>query len=722
LSEVQLRVLDSRQKDVARGIARIDQTTMQKLGVSSGDVIEFSGKKKTSAIAWPAYSEDQDPSIMRIDGFLRKNAGVSINEYVVVRKAEVKNAMSIVLAPVDMRFNFDEDFANFVKNRLMDRTFVEGDTTLVMMLGHSVQFTVAKMQPHGIVKMTHDTRLQILTEPVAEAEGVPRTTYEDLGGLEEEIQRIREMVELPMRHPEIFQRLGIDPPKGVLLLGPPGCGKTLLARAVANESDANFFSINGPEIISKFYGESEARLREIFQQAQQNAPSIILIDELDSIAPKREEVTGEVERRVVAQLLALMDGLSGRGNVIVIGATNRPNALDPALRRPGRFDREMEIGIPDKRGRHEILLIHSRGMPLAGDVDLKVFGERTHGYTGADLAALCRETAMKALRRYLPEINLEEERIPSSFLEKMEVRMDDFMNAFKEITPTVMREVAVEVPVVHWDEVGGLEEVKEELKEAVEWPLKNPEVFKRLGIQPPKGILLIGPPGCGKTMLAKAVATESEANFISIKGPEVFSKWVGESERAIREVFRKARMASPAVIFFDEVDSLAPRRRLGYGDSGVTERVISQLLTEMDGMIRLEDIIVIAATNRPDIVDPAVLRPGRFDRLIYVPEPDEAARLEIFKIHTKNMPLSKDVDIKEHRITKGYSGADISSVCREAAMKALRRDINAKEVTFSDFEKAMEKVPPSISPEIENWYRSFMKQVRRVQKPTPLVV
>lgn len=720
MSEVQLKVLDSRQRDVARGIARIDQITMQKLGVSSGDVIEFSGKKKTSAIAWPAYSEDQDPNVMRIDGFLRKNAGVSINDYVVVRKAEVKNALSIVLSPVDMRLNVDEAFANFVKNRLMDRTFVEGDKTPVMMLGHSVQFTVAKVQPQGIVKMTQDTRLQILSEPVTQAESVPRTTYEDLGGLEKEIKLIREMVELPMRHPEIFQTLGIDPPKGVLLLGPPGCGKTLLARAVANESDVNFLSINGPEIISKFYGESEEKLREIFQQAHKSAPSIILIDELDSIAPKREEVTGEVEKRVVAQLLSLMDGLTGRGNVIVIGATNRPNALDPALRRPGRFDREIEIGTPDKRGRHEILLIHSRGMPLASDVDLKVLAERMHGYTGADLAALCREAAMKALLRYLPEINLTEERIPPCVLEKMEVQIDDFMNAFKEITPTAMREIAVEVPVVHWDEVGGLEEVKEKLKEAVEWPLKNPEVFKRLGIQPPKGILLIGPPGCGKTMLARAVATESEANFISIKGPEVFSRWVGESEKAIREIFRKARMASPAVIFFDEVDSLVPRR--GLGDSGVTERVISQLLTEMDGIMPLEDIIVIAATNRPDIVDSAVLRPGRFDRLIYVPEPDEAARLEIFKIHTKNMPLSNDVDIKAHRMTKGYSGADISSVCREAAMNALRRDINAKEVTFSDFEKAMEEVPPSISPEIENWYRSFMNQVRRLQKPAPFVV
>ena len=722
MAEVQLRVLDARQRDVARGIARIDQMTMQKLGVSAGDVIEIIGKRSTSAIAWPAYSEDQGRGIIRIDGFVRKNAGVSINEYVIVRKAKVRNATSITLAPVDMRLSVDEDFVNFVKNRLMERTFVEGDTTLIMMLGHPIQFNVTKTRPSGIVRMTYDTRLTILSEPTPEARGVPRTTYEDIGGLREEIQRIREMVELPMRHPEIFQRLGIDPPKGVLLYGPPGCGKTLLARAVANESEANFFSINGPEIMSKFYGESEARLREIFQQAEKNAPSIIFIDELDAIAPKREEVTGEVERRVVAQLLALMDGLSGRGNVIVIGATNRVNALDPALRRPGRFDREIEIGIPDKDGRYEILQIHTRGMPLAEDVDLKKLAEMTHGYTGADLAALCRETAMKALRRYLPEINLEEERIPPKILEKMEIRMEDFLNAFREITPTAMREVAVEVPTVRWEDVGDLEEAKQELKEAVEWPLKNPQAFKRMGIEPPKGILLYGPPGCGKTLLARAVATESEANFITIKGPEVFSKWVGESEKAIREVFRKARMSAPAIIFFDEIDSLVPRRGLGYADSGVTERVISQLLTEMDGVITLENVVVIAATNRPDIVDPAILRPGRFDRLIYVPEPDEEGRYQIFKIHTKKMPLAKDVDLKYlARMTRGYSGADIKALCREAAMIALRRDMSAKEVTLEDFKEAMKKIPPSISSDMEKWYKGFAEQVRKLQKPAPIV-
>jgi transitional endoplasmic reticulum ATPase len=719
VNEVQLRVEDARQRDVYRGIARIDQQTMRRLGISAGDVIEIVGKRTTAAIAWPAYSEDQNKETIRIDGFTRKNAGVAINEFVVIRPAKVSNAITVVLAPIDMKLNVDEDFTNFVKNRLMERTFVEGDTTLVMMLGHAIPFRVTKARPHGIVRISHSTSVQILAEPAPEAKGVPRTTYEDIGGLHEEIQRIREMVELPLRHPELFQRLGIEPPKGVMLHGPPGCGKTLLARAVANESEANFYSINGPEIMSKFYGESEARLREMFQQAQKNSPSIIFIDELDAIAPKREEVTGEVERRVVAQLLALMDGLTGRGNLIVIGATNRPEALDPALRRPGRFDREIEIGVPDKTGRYEILQIHTRGMPLCQDVDLKKLAKTTHGYTGADLSALSRETAMKALRRYLPEINLEDERIPPNILEKMEVRMEDFQNAYREITPTAMREVYIEVPTVHWTDVGGLEDVKEDLIEAVEWPLKNPEVFGRMGIRPPKGIMLYGPPGCGKTLLARAVATESEANFITIKGPEVFSKWVGESEKAIREVFRKARMASPAVVFFDEFDSLVPGRGMGYADSGVTERVISQLLTEMDGIMSLEDVVIIAATNRPDIVDPAVLRPGRFDRLIYVPEPEQESRLKIFKIYTKDMPLAKDVDLSQLAFTsKKYSGADIEAVCREAGLNALRRDMEAKEVNASDFKKALEKTGPSILPNMESWYRGFMKQARQLKKPT----
>ena len=722
LSEIQLRVGDARQRDVGRGIARIDQKTMQRLAISAGDVIEICGKRTTSAIAWPAYSEDQNRDLLRVDGFTRKNAGVAMNEYVIVRAAKVKPAISITLAPVDMRLNVDEDFTNFVRNRLMERTLVEGDTTLVMMLGHAIPFTTTKTRPHGIVKVTAETKLTILNEPAPEGKGLPRTTYEDVGGLHEEIQRVREMVELPLRHPELFQRLGIEPPKGVLLHGPPGCGKTLLARAVANESEANFFSINGPEIMSKFYGESEARLREIFQQAQQNAPSIIFIDELDAIAPKREEVTGEVERRVVAQLLALMDGLSGRGNVIVIGATNRPSALDPALRRPGRFDREIEIGVPDKQGRYEIIQIHTRGMPLAEDVDLKKLAEMSHGYTGADLSSLGRETAMKALRRYLPQIDLEEERVPPSVLDKMQVTMEDFLNAYKEITPTAMREVYIEIPTIHWEDIGGLEEVKEDLREAVEWPLKTPEIFDRLGIKPPKGILLYGPPGCGKTLLAKAVATESAANFITIKGPEVFSKWVGESEKAIREVFRKARMAAPAVVFFDEIDSLVPRRGLGFSDSGVSERVISQLLTEMDGVVSLEDVVIVAATNRPDMVDPAVLRPGRFDRLIYVPEPDEKSKLQIFKIYTKNMPLGKDVDLVQLAASaKNFSGADIDALCREAAMVALRKDVNANQVTSSDFDEARKRVGPSVTPDMEKWYKSFMQQARQVQKPaTPV--
>jgi transitional endoplasmic reticulum ATPase len=564
------------------------------------------------------------------------------------------------------------------------------------------------------VKITETVHVQVLSEPTPEKKGIPIVTYEDIGGLHEEMQRIREMVELPLRHPELFQRLGIEPPRGVFLFGPPGCGKTLLAKALANESDANFYVISGPEIMSKFYGESEARLREIFQKAQEASPSIIFIDEMDAIAPKREEVTGEVERRVVAQLLSLMDGMGSRGNVIVIGATNRPNAIDPALRRPGRFDREIEIGVPDKAGRYEALQIHTRNMPLGENMDLKRLADVTHGYTGADIASLCREAAMKALRRYIPEINLEKERIAPEILEKMFVNMEDFTSAYREITPTAMREVYVEVPQVQWTQVGGLKQVKQELMETVEWPFKKPEVFGRMGINPPRGILLYGPPGSGKTLLARAVATESEANFISIKGPEIFSKWVGESEKAIREVFRKGRNAAPAIIFFDELDAIVPRRGLGYADSGASERVISQLLTELDGIETLQNVLVIAATNRPDILDPAVMRPGRFDRLIYVPSPDFDSLKEIFKIHAGSMPLSKDVSLDElARKAQGHSGADIEAICREAAMNALREDVDATEVSRRDFDEAMERVGPSIAPEDDAWYQKFSKRLRR---------
>ncbi len=686
--EAQLRVADAKQRDVGHGKVRIDNETMQKLSITAGDFIEVHGKRTTVAIAWPAYAEDQGQEIVRMDGLLRRNAGVALNEYVTIKKAEVKDAQTIVFAPTDVRLSVDEEFVGFVKRRFMDMPFVEGDMTLLSIFGSAVPLIATRTRPHGSV------------------------------GLHGEIQRIREMVELPLRHPELFQRLGIEPPKGVFLYGPPGCGKTLLAKGVANESDANFYVISGPEIMSKFYGESEARLREIFQKALETAPSIIFIDEMDAIAPKREEVTGEVERRVVAQLLSLMDGMGARGNIIVIGATNRPNAIDPALRRPGRFDREIEIGVPDKMGRYEILQIHTRTMPLGSDVDLHRLSEICHGYTGADMSSLCREAAMKALRRYLPEINLEEERIPGHLLEKMEVMLDDFMTAYREITPTAMREVYIEVPSVRWSDVGGLTDMKQELQEAVEWPLKKPEVFKRVGIRPPKGILLFGPPGCGKTMLARAVATEGEANFISIKGPELFSKWVGESEKAIREVFRKGRTAAPSIIFFDELDSVVPRRGMGLGDSGVSERVISQLLTELDGIESLENVVIVGATNRPDIIDPAILRPGRFDRLIYVPSPDHATRMQILKIHTINMPLARDVDLDQVASQSGgYSGADLEAVCREAGLIALRHDINAKDVTLEDFRDALEKVKPSITPDMENWYQGFHKRFKKERAP-----
>ena len=718
MASVQLKVSEAKQqRDVGRSIARIDSETMKSLGVTVGDVIEIKGKKETAAKAWPAYPEDQGQGLLRIDGFIRKNSGASINEFVSVRKAEAEYAVSLKLAPVDIRISVDSDFVRFVKDRLIDRPATRGDTLLIMMLGHSVPFLVVNTRPNGIVKISPTTEISIMSEPVPEMEMPSRTTYEDIGGLGEEIRRIREMVELPLRHPEIFQRLGIDPPKGVLLYGPPGGGKTLLARAVANESDANFYAINGPEIMSKFYGESEARMRKMFEDAEKNAPSILFIDEIDAIAPKRSEVTGEVERRVVAQLLASMDGLKGRGNVIVIGATNRPDAIDPALRRPGRFDREVEIGIPDRDGRFEILQIHTRGMPLSEDVELKQTKDITHGYTGADLEALCREAAMKALRRYLPQIDLEDKRIPHEVLDKMEVTNQDIVDAFREVTPTAMREVYIEAPNVPWDDVGGLEGVKQSLKEAVEWPLKNPEMFKRLGITPPKGILLYGPPGCGKTLLARAVATESEANFISIRGPEIFSKWVGESEKAIREIFRKARMAAPSIIFFDEFDALVPSRGAG-GDSRVTERVISQLLTEIDGLLTLQNVLVIAATNRPDLIDPAVLRPGRFDRRVYVPAPTEEARLKILEVKTKDVPLDDSVSITDlaSRMVD-YSGADIESVVREAAIHALRRDTESSVVTLEDFEDALADTFPSITPDMERWYADITKTMSVREKP-----
>ncbi len=716
--EVQVRVADAKQRDVGHGKVRIDNNTMEKLGITAGDFMEVRGKRTTVAIAWPAYAEDQAQEIARMDGLLRRNAGVALNEFIIIKKAEVHDSQTIVFAPTDVRLSVDDEFVSFVKRRFMDMPFVEGDMTLLSIFGSSVPLIATRTRPHGPVKVTESTVLQVMSEPTPEKKGLPIVSYEDIGGLRGAIQRIREMVELPLRHPELFQRLGIEPPKGIFLYGPPGCGKTLVAKAVANESDANFFVISGPEIMSKFYGESEARLREIFQKAQEMSPSIIFIDELDAIAPKREEVTGEVEHRVVAQLLSLMDGMGARGNIIVVGATNRPNAIDPALRRPGRFDREIEIGVPDKMGRHEILQIHTRAMPLTSDVNLNRLSDISHGYTGADISALCREAAMKSLRRYLPQINLEEERIPSAMLEKMEVNLDDFMNAYREITPTAMREVYVEVPSVQWADVGGLTDIKQELQEAVEWPLKKPEVFKRIGIRPPKGILLFGPPGCGKTMLARAVATESEANLISIKGPELFSKWVGESEKGIREVFRKGRSAAPSIIFFDELDSVAPRRGMGSDDSGASEHVISQLLTEMDGIEALVNVVVIGASNRPDMIDPAILRPGRFDRLIFVPAPDHATRLQILKIHTRNMPLAEGVDVDQiTRQAAGYSGADMEAVCREAGLISLRRDIETKSVTMEDFRNALERVKPSMTSEMENWYQGFTKRFKKTRAP-----
>ncbi|MCL7389659.1 MAG: CDC48 family AAA ATPase [Thaumarchaeota archaeon] len=710
--EVQLRVAEARQRDIGRKIARVDSRAIRELNLSPGDLIEINGKRTTIAIVWPPYKEDDGMGLIRIDGEVRRNAGVSVGEYVRISKANAKPATKIVLAPYET-LPFVGDFARIVKSQLLNLPVMKGDTVVVPILGMGIELKVTSTAPTHAVIVSENTVVEVSTSPVKRLEETTGVTYEDIGGLHEELQRIREMIELPLKHPELFRHLGIDPPKGVILYGPPGTGKTLIAKAIANETGAHFISINGPEIMSKFYGESEARLREVFQEAEQNAPSIIFIDELDAIAPKRSEVTGEVERRVVSQLLALMDGLKGRGQVIVIGATNRIEAIDPALRRPGRFDREIRIGVPDRNGRKEILQIHTRRMPLAEDVDLDEIADITHGFTGADLAALCREAAMNALRRFLPMIDLEKEVIPAEILEQLKVTREDFANALRMIQPSALREVILEIPNVKWEDVGDLQSVKQELKEAVEWPLKYPEVFKRLGIRPPRGILLYGPPGTGKTLLAKAVATESEANFISVKGPEVLSKWVGESEKAVREIFRKARETAPCIIFFDELDAIAPRRGL-HADAGVTDRIVNQLLTEMDGIQTLKGVVVIGASNRPDILDPALLRPGRFDRVIYVPPPDADGRYQIFQIHTREMPLSDDVDLgKLAAMTEGYTGADIEAVCREAAIMAMRENINIEKVSMRHFMMALEKIKPSITPEQKREYERILTEFRK---------
>jgi transitional endoplasmic reticulum ATPase len=711
--EVVLRVSEAKPRDAGKKRVRIDPDVMKELGVEAGDVVEIEGKRKTAAIVWPSLPEDLGLDIIRMDGTLRRNADVNIGDKVIVRKANPKPATKVRLAPTVHSMSIDDSFKKYVKKKLVGLPVIENDIIPVPVLGQAVQLVVIDTRPRGVVIITEKTTVDILEKPVT-ATTIPKVTYEDIGGLHEVIAKIRELVELPLRHPELFQRLGIEPPKGILLYGPPGTGKTLLAKAVANESDAYFIAINGPEIMSKFYGESEQRLREIFEEAKKNAPAIIFIDEIDAIAPKRDEVIGEVERRVVAQLLALMDGLEARGQVIVIGATNRPNALDPALRRPGRFDREIEVPMPDKQGRLEILQIHTRHMPLAEDVNLEELAEMTKGYTGADLAALAREAAMHALRRYLPEIDIEQERIPTEVLEKMVVTKADFLAAFKEITPSGLREIEVEVPEVHWDDIGGLENVKQELREVVEWPLRYPNTFKRLGIEPPRGILLFGPPGTGKTLLAKAVATESGANFIAIRGPELLSKWVGESEKAVREVFRRARQYAPAVVFFDEIEAIASLRGSDV-ETDVTERVVSQLLTEIDGITGLENVVVIAATNRPDLVDPALLRPGRLEKLIYVPPPDEKGRLDILKIHTRHVPLAEDVDLREiAKMTNGYTGADLAALVREATLAALREDLKATRVRFKHFEQALSKVRPSVTKYMIDFYSRWLESARQI--------
>ncbi len=710
---VTLKISEAKSYDAGRGIARIDPEVAREMGLQTGDVIGIEGTKRTAALIWPGYPEDNNTGIIRVDGTVRRNAGVSIDDKVQIRKIQTAPAEKILFAPTQpLKIQGGE---SYLLHNLDGRVISRGDAVELNIMGRRVDLIVISIRPvSDSIIITDGTQIEISDKPAKELPSIPRVSYEDIGGLGDEVRKVREMIELPLRHPEIFERLGVEAPKGVLLHGPPGTGKTLLAKALASETNANFHTLSGPEIMSKFYGESEERLRNIFKDAEENAPAIILIDEIDSIAPKREEVTGEVERRVVAQLLAVMDGLKARGKVVVIGATNRPNALDPALRRPGRFDREIEIGVPSRKARLEILQIHTRGMPIADDVNLNELADLSHGFVGADLAALAREAAMFSIRRVLPEIDLDVHSIPAEILNKMTVTSDDFNNALREMSPSALREVFIESPNVHWSDIGGVEDVKQELKEAVEWHMTYPALFKHLSARPPKGILLYGPPGTGKTMLAKAVATESQANFISVKGPEFLSKWVGESEKAVRETFRKAKQSAPCIIFFDEIDSIAPARGNG-GDSHVTERVVSQMLSDIDGLEELHNVTVIAATNRPDIIDPALLRPGRIDRLVFVTPPDEKSRYEIFTIHLANKPIDSDVDINIlAKDTDDFTGADIASVCNEATMLAIREYVNSGKPTgegdvtelklgYHHFRDAMTKVKPYCKKEMEKY-------------------
>jgi transitional endoplasmic reticulum ATPase len=751
---IKLKVAEAIQDDVNKGIVRIDSTFMHELGIRPGDILEIKGERVCLGIADRAYPGDIGLNIIRMDGITRRNAKTGIGEIVQIKKAIVKEAKRVTIAPAQKGIMIRASPTIF-KQGLLGRPVSKGDIVslggtqrrrsatnnspffndIFSMLDegmagfgfHDIKFVVVETEPKQAVVITDLTDVRFNPEAVEfDEEKVLEVTYEDIGGLTDEIKKVREMVELPLKHPEIFERLGIEPPKGVLLHGPPGTGKTLLAKAVANETNSHFLLINGPEIMSKFYGQSEQNIRKKFEEAEKNAPSIIFIDEIDAIAGKREDTHGEVERRVVAQLLALMDGLKSRGKVVVIAATNIPDALDTALRRPGRFDREIEIGVPGKEARLNILKIHTRNMPLTKGFDLKKFADVTHGFVGADLASLTKEAAMVVLRRLLPELRLkEDEPISKEFLEKLKISPDDFIEALKTVRPSAMREVLVEVPNIHWNDVGGLDHVKQELREAVEWPLKHPEAFATLGVKPPQGILLYGPPGTGKTLLAKAVAKECEANFILVKGPELLSKWVGESEKAVRKIFKRARQTSPTVIFFDEIDALAPKRSPS-SSSNVTERVVNQLLTEIDGLEDLNNVVVIAATNRPDILDTALLRPGRFDRIILVTIPDLTARKAIFSVHAKDMPLASDVDIDYlAEKTEGYVGADIEAVCREAAIFELRQDITAKKVTKKAFDQALEKVKPSVTKEIDELYKqmeNYFKQAhaKEMEKDKPL--